>query len=54
VIVAIDGAPVRSAADVVRIVSGRLLPGQTARLTIVRAGKRLVLPVRLAARAGAG
>jgi S1-C subfamily serine protease len=54
VIVAIDGAPVRSAADVVRIVSGRLLPGQTARLTIERAGKRLVLPVRLAARTGAG
>lgn len=53
-IVAIDGEPVRSAADVVRIVSGRLLPGQTARLAIVRGGRRLVVAARLTARAGAG
>jgi S1-C subfamily serine protease len=39
---------------VVRIVSGRLLPGQTARLTLVRDGKRRIVPVRLVARAGAG
>jgi S1-C subfamily serine protease len=54
VIVAIDGQRVESAADVVRIVSGRLLPGQTARLTLVRDGKRRIVPVRLVARAGAG
>ena len=53
-IVAIDGVPVRDAADVVRIVSGRLLPGETARVTIVRAGRRLVVPVHLTARTGAG
>ncbi|HEX7083031.1 MAG TPA: trypsin-like peptidase domain-containing protein [Gaiellaceae bacterium] len=53
-IVAIDGAPVRSAADVVRLVSGRLLPGQVARFTVVRDGRRLTLPVTLATRTGSG
>jgi S1-C subfamily serine protease len=53
-IVAIDGLPIRNAADVVRVVSGHLLPGQTARVTVVRAGKRLVIPVHLTARTGAG
>ena len=47
VIVAIDGRRVRSAEDVVRLVTERLRPGQTARFTIVRRGKRLVVPVRL-------
>jgi 2-alkenal reductase len=49
-IVAIDGEPVQNAADVVRIVTERLLPGQTANFTIVRGGSRLVVPVRLASR----
>jgi 2-alkenal reductase len=49
-IVAIDGRPVRSAADVVRIVSEHLLPGQTANFTIVRGSSRLVVPVRMASR----
>jgi S1-C subfamily serine protease len=52
VVVAIDGAPVRNAADLVRIVAERLLPGQVARFTVVRGGRRLVVPVRLAARGG--
>jgi S1-C subfamily serine protease len=50
VIVAIQGIPVRSASDVIRIVSNRLLPGQTARFTIVRGKKRLIVPVKLTER----
>jgi S1-C subfamily serine protease len=52
VVVAIDGWPVRSAADLVRIVTERLLPGDVARFAVLRGGRRLVLPVRLGARAG--
>jgi S1-C subfamily serine protease len=51
-IVAIDGSPVRTAADVVRIVTERLLPGDVARVAILRGRARLVVPVRLAARSG--
>lgn len=47
VIVAVNGEPVLRAADVVRIVGEQLKPGQTARLTIVRGARRLVVPVRL-------
>jgi S1-C subfamily serine protease len=50
VIVAIDGIPVRSADDVVRIVTEQLLPGQTARFAIVRGNARRTLAVRLAER----
>jgi S1-C subfamily serine protease len=53
-IVAIDGEPVANAEDVVRIVTERLLPGQTARFTVVRGRQRLVVPVKLAERAPAG
>jgi serine protease Do len=53
VIVAISGHPVRSSEDVVRIVTDALAPGQTANLTIVRGGKRLQIPVRLAERPAA-
>jgi S1-C subfamily serine protease len=53
-IVAIDGEPVLNAEDVVRIVTERLLPGQTARFTIVRGRHRLVVPVKLAQRPPAG
>jgi S1-C subfamily serine protease len=49
-IVAIDGIPVRSAEDVVRIVADRLEPGQTAPFTVVRGRRRLVVPVRLGSR----
>ena len=50
VIVAIDGRPVRDGEDVVRIVSGELVPGATATFTVLRGGKRLRVPVRLGER----
>jgi S1-C subfamily serine protease len=46
-IVAIDGDPVRNAEDVVRIVANALLPGQTARFTVVRGHARRVVRVTL-------
>lgn len=49
VIVGINGRPVRSADDVVRVVAASL-PGQMARFAIVRAGKRLTIAVRLGER----
>lgn len=52
VIVAIDGQRVGSAEDLIRIVSDRLRPGETARLTILRQGTtRLSIPVELGERA---
>jgi len=53
-IVAIDGIPVGSAEDVVRIVAGRLEPGETARFTVVRGSARRTVPVTLDARPPAG
>ncbi|HEY6836163.1 MAG TPA: trypsin-like peptidase domain-containing protein [Gaiellaceae bacterium] len=53
VIVAIAGRPVRSSEDVVRIVTNDLAPGQLTKLTVVRDGKRLQIPVRLAERPAA-
>jgi 2-alkenal reductase len=50
VIVAIDGEAVRTAEDVVRIVSQALRPGQTARFTVDRDGRKISLPVRVAER----
>jgi 2-alkenal reductase len=49
-IVAIDGIPVTSALDVVRIVTTRLVPGETARFTVVRGRRQRVVPVTLAER----
>ncbi|HEV8461149.1 MAG TPA: trypsin-like peptidase domain-containing protein, partial [Gaiellaceae bacterium] len=49
-IVAIDGIPVTSAEDVVRIVSERLLPGESARFTVVRGTQRRIVSVRLSER----
>ena len=49
-IVAIDGIPVRTAEDVVRVVTEQLYPGQTAHLTIVRGGKRMTVDVVLGER----
>ena len=40
VIVAIDGRPVQSADDLVRIVSERLEPGQQSTFEVVRDGRR--------------
>jgi S1-C subfamily serine protease len=50
VVVGIAGHPVRSSEDVVRIVTDALVPGQRVQITIVRDGKRLDVPVRLAER----
>jgi 2-alkenal reductase len=49
-VVAIAGLPVTGAEDVVRIVSERLLPGETVPFTIVRGGRRRVVRVTLTER----
>jgi 2-alkenal reductase len=49
-IVAIDGIPVTSAQDVVRIVTTKFVPGETARFTVVRGKQRRIVPVTLAER----
>jgi S1-C subfamily serine protease len=50
VIVAIDGRPVKSADDLVRIVSERLEPGQQSIFEVFRDGKRKAIAVRLGER----
>jgi S1-C subfamily serine protease len=50
VVVEIGGTNVRSAADLVRIVSERLVPGQEVAFTILRDGRRMVVPVELGER----
>jgi S1-C subfamily serine protease len=50
VIVAIDGQPVESADDVVRIVSFSLKPKDVAVFTVIRGGERKRIAVRLAER----
>src|SRR5215210_6563717 len=50
VVVAIGNKAIGSADDLVRVVSERLVPGQVARFTVVRDGRRLVVPVRLGER----
>jgi 2-alkenal reductase len=52
VVVAIDGVRVRSADDLVRIVTNRLLPGRIATFSVVRGAKHLTIAVRLAERPG--
>jgi 2-alkenal reductase len=46
-IVAINGIPVTGALDVVRIVTTRLVPGETARFTVVRGHQRRIVNVTL-------
>jgi S1-C subfamily serine protease len=53
-IVAIDGIPVQSAEDVVRIVASRLYPGDVARFTLVRGRARRTVAVTLGERPPAG
>ena len=50
VVVKIDDRDVRSADDLVRVVSERLAPGQVVRFTVLRDGQRMVVPVRLGER----
>ena len=52
VLVAVDGAPVRGANDVVRMVSEHLRPGQVSTFTIVRDGTRRRVRVVLGTRPG--
>jgi 2-alkenal reductase len=51
-IVAINGLPVTNAEDVVRIVAERLVPGETARFTVVRGQTRRIVRVTLDQRPG--
>jgi S1-C subfamily serine protease len=50
VVLAIDGLPVASADDLVRIVATRLRPGALATFSILRGRERTTVPVRLAER----
>ena len=50
VVVAVDGVRVKSADDLVRIVTNTLEPGHSALFTVVRAGRRHSIAVRLVAR----
>jgi S1-C subfamily serine protease len=50
VVVRIGDRQVKSADDFVRVVSERLAPGQLVRFTVLREGRRLVVPVRLGER----
>jgi len=50
VIVAIAGRPVATSEDLVRIVTGRLSPGQKATFTVLRGGSRLQVPIVLSQR----
>jgi S1-C subfamily serine protease len=50
VVVKIGDRDVRSADDLVRVVSERLAPGQVVRFTVLRDGRRMVVPVRLGER----
>jgi len=49
-IVAIDGISVTSSDDVARIVAERMVPGEAAWFTVMRQGRKLVIPVTLGAR----
>jgi len=49
-IVAIDGIAVTSSDDVARIVAERMVPGEAAWFTVMREGRKLVIPVTLGAR----
>jgi S1-C subfamily serine protease len=50
VVVRIEDQTIGSADDLVRIVSERLVPGQVVRFTVLRDGRRLIVPVRLGER----
>ena len=50
VVVKIGDRDVQSADDLVRVVSERLAPGQVVRFTVLRDGRRMVVPVRLGER----
>jgi 2-alkenal reductase len=49
-IIAIDGHPVGSAEDVVRVITEQLVPGQTVHLMLLRGNERLVVALLLGER----
>jgi S1-C subfamily serine protease len=49
-IIAIDGISVTSSDDVARIIAERMVPGEAAWFTVMRQGRKLVVPVTLGAR----
>jgi 2-alkenal reductase len=49
-VIKIGNSPIRSADDLVRVISERVLPGQVVRFTVLRDDRRMVVPVRLAER----
>lgn len=50
VIVAIDDRPIDSSEAMIRVIASRLQPGQTARFTVVRGTKKVVVAVKLGER----
>ena len=50
VVLAVNGTPISSADDLVRIVTNRLRPGQTAAFTVLRGGRQRSIAVRLGSR----
>jgi S1-C subfamily serine protease len=50
VVVAVNGRPVASASDFVRIVTNELRPGQTSVVSVLRAGRTRSIAVRLGSR----
>jgi S1-C subfamily serine protease len=50
VVLGLDGLPVRTSDDLVRIITNQLRPGQTAVFTVLRGDRRLPIAVRLVAR----
>ena len=49
-IVAIDGTKVNDSNDVARIVAERMVPGEAAWFTVIRDGRKIVVPVTLGSR----
>lgn len=50
VVVAVNGLPVSNADDLVRIITNKLRPGQTAVFSVLRAGRKRAIAVRLGSR----
>ncbi|MCC6224325.1 MAG: trypsin-like peptidase domain-containing protein [Thermoleophilia bacterium] len=50
VILAIDGSAVATTEDLIRIVAGALVPGETAELVVLRGGERVIVPLVLGER----
>ena len=49
-IVAIDGAPVSDSDDVAQLVAERFVPGEVAWFTVMRGGRKIIVPIVLGVR----